>query len=193
MDDARPVTRLGEIGNEETFAESLQRKERELIQRISAVRGALAPLEHQLEQVRKAMTAIGLTTGQDVLGMLRSAAPTTDGFTVTTFPDLPQTNHNALFGLAALGASKDHPLTIKQMIVYGLRDHFHNGASPVELRDYLHTAYGREVDRNSISPQLARLREEGRVEQNALISDGKWRLTALGRMYDHPRSIEKDD
>jgi hypothetical protein len=188
MDDARPITRLGEIGNEETFAESMQRKERELIQRIAAVRGLLTPLESELGQVRKAMQAIGVpssTLASSPFGsetrnsldeMVAAASPATG-----VVPALPQINNNALFGMAALGVV---PFTIKQMIVHALRDHFHGGATPAELRDYMHTAYGRQIDRNSISPQLARLREEGVVEQtNALLSDGKWKITPAGRRY----------
>jgi hypothetical protein len=70
--------------------------------------------------------------------------------------------------------------TIKQMIVSALTDLFHEGASPVELRDYMQMTLGRDVDRNSISPQLARLREQGIVEQLTGPNEGKWKLVLRG-------------
>jgi len=78
-------------------------------------------------------------------------------------------------------------MTIKQMIMAALRDHFHNGASPTELRDYMRAVYAKDVDRNSISPQLTRLREQGAVD---MLTDGKWKISKMGRMYDHPSSFK---
>jgi len=63
------------------------------------------------------------------------------------------------------------------MTLGALRDHFQHGATPTELSDYMKSAYGKEVDRNSISPQLSRLKEEGMVE---VLSNGKWELTRQG-------------
>jgi len=68
-------------------------------------------------------------------------------------------------------------LTIKAMILTALSAHFHDGATPAELRTFIKDVFGREIDRTSMSPQLARLREEGAVEQ----SDTKWRLSERER------------
>jgi hypothetical protein len=68
----------------------------------------------------------------------------------------------------------DH-LTIKQLILRALSEKFRDGATPLELRDFLRERFDRVVDRNSISPQLTRLREEGLIHQSE--GDGRWRLT----------------
>jgi hypothetical protein len=68
-------------------------------------------------------------------------------------------------------------LTIKSMIVTALTSHFHDGATPAELRTFIKDVFSREIDRTSMSPQLARLREDGAVEQR----DMKWRLSERAR------------
>jgi hypothetical protein len=174
----------------EPLREFLPRRKRELTQQISALQGQIIPKQRELEEVTKAMQALGLEQpGNELARLLASAAP--DGLNVAAIGLLHNMSSNAL--LEGKPPNFDQTMTIKQMIVYALRDHFHNGATPAELRDYIRTAYGREVDRNSISPQLTRLRDEHRVEQQVgLLNEGKWWLTAIGRQYDHPRSIEKE-
>lgn len=62
--------------------------------------------------------------------------------------------------------------TLKQIAVQALRDHFPEGATANQLLDVLKAAYGREIERSSLSPQLSRLKEDGIIEL-----DGKlWRL-----------------
>src|SRR5260370_42160124 len=80
-------------------------------------------------------------------------------------PPIPST-------LSALIAASDDGLTIKQLILRALADHFHDGATPAELRAYILDAYGREISRGSMGPQIVRLFEEGLIEQP---SDGKWK------------------
>ncbi len=49
-----------------------------------------------------------------------------------------------------------------------------NGATAPELREFIRDAYGREIERTSLSPQLSRLKDDGLL---ALTTDGVWRLT----------------
>jgi len=65
------------------------------------------------------------------------------------------------------------PSNEKPTIVTALTSHFHDGATPAELRTFIKDVFGREIDRTSMSPQLTRLREDGVVEQK----DMKWRLS----------------
>jgi hypothetical protein len=179
-------------GESDTLAAYLKRKERELNAQIAALRSALAPKERELKEVHKAMQAVGLFEGPlrafaDDSGSEKGAVRSS-----LKIAALPQTNSafeidSPLSLVTTAAAQALQSLTIKQMILNALRDHFHNGASPTELRDYMHTVYGREVDRNSISPQLARLREQGGVE---MLNDGKWKVTRSGRWYDHPNSFK---
>jgi DNA-binding transcriptional ArsR family regulator len=160
------------------LADYLEIRERELESQISNVRGHLAPLEAELDQVRKMRSLIA--HGR--------AAGLTDLASDFVLPDPPvpgpieqvaQAIQPALTQL--LAAANSESLTIKEMILRALRDHFPKGASPSDLRDYIRDAFGKEIDRNSISPQLSRLREEGVVDQYGL--DAKWKLTRATKRY----------
>jgi hypothetical protein len=75
-------------------------------------------------------------------------------------------------------------MTIKQLVIRALTDHFHDGATPAELRAYILNAYGREITRGSMGPQIARLQEEGTIEQPpGLLNEGKWKLTHRRNWY----------
>lgn len=163
----------------ETLVQFLERRQPELEAQISHLRGVLEPKEAELVQIKKM---------RELLSVARKAGAS-----------------NAVIGppvqsqLAGYVIDLTEPsqlqvaanLTIKQMIITALRDHFREGATPSDLRDYMKTVYGREVDRNSISPQLARLRGQGAVEQYGL--EGKWKLTRAAKWYDHPSSWEDLD
>jgi DNA-binding transcriptional ArsR family regulator len=150
----------------EALPSYLKRRERELIQQTAAIRGMLIPKEKELADVRQAMQAVGIQPSyasqmepfleEKDAGSSSSAA----SHTVVTIPERLIVN-----GVVV-------SLTIKEMILAGMKDHFHNGATPIELRDYFKAVYGRDIDRNSISPQLARLRDNGMIEQSP---EGFWR------------------
>jgi DNA-binding transcriptional ArsR family regulator len=127
-------------------------REKELESQISVMRGHLKPMEEELAQVRKI---------KQFLADAREAGLTE----LTSEATLPPP------------VDPDAKITIKEMILAALRDHFHDGASPTELSDYMKSAYGKDVDRNSISPQLSRLKEEGMVD---MLSNGKWKLSRHG-------------
>jgi hypothetical protein len=84
----------------------------------------------------------------------------------------------ARFQRSIAEAADNHPflefehLTIKQLIIKSLTDHFRDGATAAELIEFIGNAYGRQIERSSFSPQLSRLREEGMVR---LLLSGKWK------------------
>jgi hypothetical protein len=69
---------------------------------------------------------------------------------------------------AALANTADGPLTLrvppyrhltmKQLVVKALSEHFPQGATAKQLRDFFRDAWGREIARENLSPQLSRLR-----------------------------------
>jgi hypothetical protein len=167
----------GPLAVEDTLPEILLRKERELMQRADALRGMLHPVEHELEQVRIAMRAIGVPVSGN--SYVEALGPFLNNAALNQTPSLE----------VLVGAS----FTIKQMIVFALRDHYHHGATPSELSEYMRIVYAREVDRNSISPQLARLRDDGVVDQPpGLLNEGKWALTQAGRRYNASLTVKDD-
>jgi len=152
----------------EPVSEFLVRRERELTQQIDALRGQIAPKEQEREQIRTAMRALGLLTASPLASVLATAL--SDGSIPAIAPN------NSGHTPPSLGELLNPTLTIKQMILHALIDHFREGATPSELSGYIKVAYGREVDRNSVSPQLARLREEGLVVQpdGPPVLPGRW-------------------
>jgi hypothetical protein len=77
-----------------------------------------------------------------------------------------------------VGASSDlsvqfyKGLTLKALVLRALAEHFVEGATAHELLEYFETAYARSVARESLSPQLSRLKDEQKI-----VLDGKhWRL-----------------
>jgi hypothetical protein len=178
MDDPRPRNAL--LSEEEPLADYLKRRERELTQQTAALRGMLLPKEKQLEEIRQAMKAIGIQPGY-----VEQLLPFLDQSGAKVGVLNQSTNEDPYVGVLKTGEQ----LTIKEMIMGALNHHFQQGATPSELSEYMRTAYGREIDRNSVSPQLARLREEGLVENtNAL--NGKWMLTLRA---DLTRTLENID
>ena len=156
------------------LADYLEIRERELESQISNVRGHLASLETELAQVRKIRSLIADARAAGFID-LASDAVLPDPPAQSSLEQVAQAFQPAVSQLLAaqqLAFAESEPLTIKEMILRALRDHFEKGASPSELRDYMRAAFGKEVDRNSISPQLARLREDGMVD---MLNDGKWK------------------
>ena len=188
---------------EETVAHFLQRRERELLAQISALRGQLAPKESELtkiqqmrkllagEPIQSSLAALAKTNSNSVVDQVPVSGleAAIDALRNTTAPD-----NNAMFGLAALGqiapASKYETMTIKQLVVQALIDHFPKGGTMMEIRDFIRLGYGRTIEPSSMRPQMHRLKADGILGQDAStdtwnFQDGKRQLYA---MYDHPTS-----
>jgi hypothetical protein len=190
----------GVIPDDEPIADLLRRREYELVQRICAIKNLLFPAEKELADVRKAMDALQIAHDGPLDDALSSAfaLETTSPLSKNYFAELASylRSGGAQNALTDSSAGDVFPwnLTIKQMILNALRDHFVDGATPTELSDYFHTAYGKTVNRNSISPQLARLREEGHVVQPAgILNEGKWQITHAGRWHGVPLPLRGDE
>jgi hypothetical protein len=138
----------------ESLSDFLTRRERELQTRINGLYGQLRPLEAELADVRKAKSAVSdrsapkLPLGGDESTLLGTVIVDTAKRTVTV-------EHNTPYAR----------MTMKQLVELALREHFPNGATANQLIDFFHNAWGRpDVVRSSLSPQLSRLKSEGRVD-----------------------------
>ena len=154
---------------DETLHSFLERRERELTHQLAALRGEIESKQRELAEIQR------------VRGTLASPLPPEAG-TWQMAADLAKEAVKRLIqqtDVAPVGGvppSNEKP-TIKSMIVTALTSHFHDGATPAELRTFIKDVFSREIDRTSMSPQLARLREDGAVEQR----DMKWRLSERAR------------
>lgn len=85
---------------------------------------------------------------------------------------------------------KYETMTIKELVVQALIDHFPKGGTVADIRDFIRLGYGRTIEPSSMRPQMHRLRGDGIIGQDPAndtwdFQDGKRRLYA---MYDHPTS-----
>lgn len=184
------------MADREPLRAFLDRREKELADEIATLHRQLAPMEWELSEVRRAKGALGieastafhgtgtLTISEHpsgpvpaaiagkgvgfatiVTGTLRGAAPTGTAETIAAPPNL----------LTSFLSSHKR-LTMKQLVVKALMEHFERGATAKQLREFFRDAWGRDIERPNLSPQLSRLRADGVIE---LMPDTHvWRLTA---------------
>ncbi|MBV8104881.1 MAG: hypothetical protein JO223_09720 [Hyphomicrobiales bacterium] len=155
---------------EETLAAFLERRERELANKIAALQGSLRAMEAELHQVRSTRAA---------------------------YSDFPPQTFGVVIGDKRLEADQDvqkdalntfskligQP-TVKRLIRQVLASRAPNGATAAQIGDFIRDAYGRDVQPDTLRSQLARSKAQGMIEQR----DGEWYLTKAGLMFDHPTS-----
>jgi hypothetical protein len=170
--------------SDENLYSFLSKRERELTAQISALkaqieetRGFLAQRERELAEVRQ------IRASQTLAGAAYAEFQKTAG--------LAPTNSNATVNqLAPIDLTRYEHMTIKELVVKALVDHFKNGATTIDIRDFIQDAYGRDILPSSLRPQLHRLKAEGVLGQDPStdtwnFQDGKRRQYS---MYDHPSS-----
>jgi hypothetical protein len=124
----------------ETVRDTLDRLKTELESRVTELRKELAPLERELAEVQRARNAIAQAAGE---------APLLD-FSAT----VEAIKWSALYS----------NLTMKELVLMALREQFPRGATASKLLQFFHDAWHREdIKRESLSPQLSRLKDEKRI------------------------------
>jgi hypothetical protein len=155
-----------------TVRDLLADHEADLIHRLKALRDQIIPLERELAEVRRARSAVSMID----YGPEQTQIP---------FPPKGGTDERP----TALPARDLSPprspyarLTIKQLVCKALTEQFERGATANELLDFFADAWGRsDVVRTSLSPQLSRLKQEGKI----ILIGQKWSLpTAQNRAVD---------
>jgi len=138
----------------ETVYEYLERRERELTNQIADLRGQLEGREAEFAHVQSAKRQIGNLGGAE----------------------------KARFGVpepSPSDAAAQADTTIKVLIMRAMWAGFREkGATAPEVRQFIIDAYGRDIDRTSISPQLSRLKADGQLKQKLDENkEEKWFLT----------------
>jgi hypothetical protein len=140
----------------------ITRRRRELQNQLTAARGTVAAIEIQLTELDRAEQA------------LPPAAPPPNLFNIpppNALDNIPPAISNAAALLASSGLTEPlmpipggyENMTIKQLVVKALHDNHPNGLTTTELREFIRDAYSREIESNSLRPQLARLATEGMI------------------------------
>ena len=156
---------------DETLHSFLERRERELTHQLAALRSQIESKQRELAEIQRVRgTRAPSPPSPSEISTWQAAA---DVAKEAVKQLIQQTDVPPVGGVPP---SNEKP-TIKSMIVTALTSHFHDGATPAELRTFIKDVFGREIDRTSMSPQLARLREGGAVEQSGM----KWRLSERAR------------
>lgn len=150
------------MSDEENLFAFLNRREQELTHKASALRSQLEFVENELAYVKKAKAATVISASAD--------------------QQIPAPTQSASFlGVGAVGAAaalqpevtaalqpKVTPsfaeMTIKQLVVQALLDHYHGGATLADLRKFIHNAYERSIEQSSLRPQMHRLKAQGIVD-----------------------------
>ena len=176
----------------ETIREFFERRKRELSNRSVALRGELTAIEAELAEIAAAEAALPsrIVSAQGTAEAVGGAAATgnfsiksgvASDATVISGGNLEglSDHERRLRGLPTTrlryveaDAPNQNP-TIRDLILVALRN-FPNGAKISEVRQFVTDAYSRDIDRASFSPQLSRLKQDGRVTLNE--QSGKWKL-----------------
>ncbi|MGI8568506.1 MAG: hypothetical protein ACR2KT_05290 [Methylocella sp.] len=188
---------------EETTRDFLERREIALTNKIASLYGQLAPYEAELAEVRRAKGALGLLARTEQIGTdqppprpLDHALPPC-GWQSDNSSDvaieIAMTRHRQSAGSSAEAAmasgvgaafvqqpplplvlSPYQKMTMKEMVIRALTEHFREGATAKKIREFLRDGYGRNIERNNLAPQITRLHKDGFIERT---DDGGWKLT----------------
>jgi len=177
---------------DETLRDFLDRRERELSEGIAVIHGQLVFKEKELAEIRRAKGALGipvvhhLSAENLAAGSPQFTAPTA---TLADAPSLVFEN-NSLDVTAhrqaaeTIGTPIPSPyqdLTMKQLVKKALKEHFADGASTNQLREFFRDAWGRDIERTSLSPQLSRLYTDQIIDRRG----GRWFLKPVTPIKRH--------
>jgi hypothetical protein len=106
---------------------------------LAATQAELSQLQAEYARIEAALRAI---TGPIIPSGYDAARSAQEHFTAKANPEAAR-------------------MTIKEMVVQALGEHFPSGATANQLLDYFRLEWGRKEMRTSLSPQLSRLKEGG--------------------------------
>jgi hypothetical protein len=191
----------------ETLEQFLDRREKELLARVSALRGQLNPAEAELAQIQQMKAAISMSAAhplganlllpqrnhnslmEPALGVVRAA----DLSAISDLNGFSPLSTSTGVGYSTLSAVNPRfaTATIKELVIQALLDGFPHGGTMMDIRNFIRAGYGREIQPSSLRPQMHRLKADGVLGQDT--STDTWNFTdarkrQLYAMYDHPTS-----
>jgi hypothetical protein len=198
----------------------VERRERELVNRLDFARAQVNQLMIELAEVHRAKEAL------EPIGIL-AAKEEPDTAAVAVFctncgepikgeppiaedlaqrPPCPQcgSTDRTLSAQARLGGSASlsiatkpinpYPgVSIKRLILLAFSDKLEfraHGAKASQIREFIRDAYGRDVDRATLSPQITRLQRDGLIEASG---GGVWRLADRPNVWRFKGGLNTDE
>lgn len=171
--------KVSPMTDDESLYAFVTRREQELTHQLSAlqsqlqlVRSHIAQKEDELAEVRRIRSArLAIAQGK-------------------ASPDEPTLHVVINRQFKNLGPERYAQMTIKELVVQALIDHFPEGATLAGIRDFIRDAYARTIQSSSLRPQMHRLKAS-----NVLVQDDSsdlWNLRPEKRfeyaLFDHPTS-----
>jgi hypothetical protein len=181
--------------SDESLRTFLDRREKQLTEDIAARHSELAPMEAELAEVRRAKGALGIPqvvqlsarSGSMAMAGVDGALPDSpltlrsreqDHEVAVQIATERHRHPAAVTGVLTLQEDADHSsghgvvspspyehLTMKQLIMKALTEHFQSGATAKQFREFFRDAWARNIDRASLSPQLSRLRSDKIIDR----------------------------
>lgn len=119
----------------------------------------------RLIRARRTSVAASIVTAQAELSRLQSEYAQIEAALRAMEGVLLPSGYEASQSAREHFAAKAHPeaarMTIKEMVVRALGEHFPRGATANQMLDFFRSNWGRREMRTSLSPQLSRLKESG--------------------------------
>jgi hypothetical protein len=153
---------------EETLRAFINRREKELVSQIAALRGQLEPREKELAELRSFRALQTIAGGALVTRSDLGALGRDYGLTHLLPPPKPY-----------------EEMTIGELAIQALSDGFPGGAATTRIREFIKDAYGREIAADSLRTQLHRMMSEGTVRQAGSGRDLWIRSADAGRTIAH--------
>ena len=116
-----------------SLGQYLGRRARELLRDIEFLSDKIAEKEKELEEIRLAAKAIGVTNSEDETSVMSDDTPITG----TT------------------------PMRI--MTIRTLKERFPSGATITQIIEHIKGTWGRDIDRNNLSPLLSKMYQHGHL------------------------------
>jgi hypothetical protein len=184
--------------SDESLREFLDRREKQLTEAIAARHSELAPMEAELAEIRRTKGALGIPQFVQLSARSMAVAGGAADSPLPLRSEERQATHDrvvqivterhrqtapAVTGVLTLKEDADHSSghgvvspspyyqysTIKQLIKKALTEHFQSGATAFQLREFFRDAWARDIDRESLSPQLSRLRSDKIIDREGNI------------------------
>lgn len=126
---------------------------------VTLLRARAVELDREVETLRAHLKAL-----QEEQRQIDAGLRAMTGILLT--PSGADASRQAVIHHARMANPDADKRTIKQLVMEALQGHFAGGATANELLDYFAREYGRDdIVRTSLSPQLSRLKEEGKIRR----------------------------